>query len=63
MQNKFSSINAMHCETLAEAQAFRIATFCERFPELVEKLQENQEVFYWVKNGMGNLNDLVEKLG
>jgi len=61
-ENKFSAINAMHCETLAEAHAFRISVFCERFPELVEKLQANQEVLHWVKNCMGNLKALVEKL-
>ena len=61
-ENKFSSINAMHCETLAEAQEFRLAVFCDRFPELVEKLNANPEVHYWVKNGMGNLKMLVAKL-
>lgn len=57
-KNKFSAINAMHCRTLAEAQAFRLTEFAKRFPELTL----TEETRYDVANGCGKLKWIVEKL-
>jgi hypothetical protein len=56
--NRYSPINAMHCETLAEAQAFRMAEFGRRFPELVGKMDDRSRNL--IANGCGNLRSIVE---
>ena len=54
-QSKFSPINAMHCRTLKEAQAFRMAEFANRFPAITLTLDDE----YKIKNGCGNLRQIV----
>ena len=56
-QNKFSQINAMHCETLKDAQDYRMAQFSSRFPGLV--LTEDDQ--YKIANGCGKLQSIVAK--
>ena len=55
--NKFSAINAMHCRSLAEAQAFRLAEFANRFPGIQLTAQDQWDV----KNGCGQLKQIVAK--
>lgn len=63
-ENKFSAINAMRCETLEEAQVYRLEVFGERFPELVAALEltENAEIRRCIANGMGQLKTHVANL-
>jgi len=60
--NRFAEINAMHCPTLAEAQAYRLSEFSRRFPELVDSLSADAESLYAVRNGCGKLRWVVERL-
>jgi hypothetical protein len=56
-QNKFSQINAMHCETLEDAQNYRMEQFSIRFPNVV--LTEEDRVK--IANGCGKIKSIVTK--
>jgi len=58
-RNRFTDINAMHCKTLEEAQAFRLAEFAKRFPNVSLTPADK----YRVENGCGNLKQIVSQYG
>lgn len=61
-QDRYKEIDAMHCATLAEAQAFRTAEFVRRFPELAAALAANPDAAYRVANGMGKIRTVCAEL-
>jgi hypothetical protein len=56
-QNRFSPINAMHCETLEDAQNYRMEQFSIRFPGLI--LTEDDQ--FKIANGCGKIQAIVAK--
>lgn len=53
--NLFSPINAWHCESVEEANEFRLAEFYKRFPDI----RLDEEDTWKVANGCGSLKDIV----